>query len=777
MAVVNQPTMLLLIGLLTGYLGLIAILIGRGRERFAVGLRRWLLLALAAATLQMASELIPDDAHLTGPAARAFVGELTPAALRLLLGNLVIVLFTRQALRFLQVPIGRLWLAAGLAWWLVQVGASLTLPGLALGQAGWLGTVAEPDQWPGLVVVSGWAAIGAALSLAAFAVVYRAHLPEVANRALFWALLIPLVLLGVIVSESGTPALAAVGWIAQFAGLLAAVYSVWAYRVVDLRGLLRGLVALSALAGLTALVLFGGLLVADEAVSGSGARRRAMLAGVAIAGAVVAAPLYALAARLIRRLIGEPEQAVAHELRQFSERVTGVLDLDALIEITQRTLSRVLGVRRGGLLFVNRDSTGALLLEPALDEPGDPPGRRGQIDAASPITAQLVSARAPLLQYDLDYGRGYRAASQAEREFFRQMRMSAYAPVAAESRLIGLLCAGPKASDEPFTAPDLELLLAIANQVGVALRNARLVADLRRREAEQAELNRQLSDTKEQLERLDGVKTDFVTIASHELRTPLAQIRGYNDIMDAMNEDGLLDQDEIASMMGHLRKAADRMEYLIEAMLDVSQLDVDAMDLHFAPLAIDSVLQTALEPLHESIRSRKLRVSARGLSSLPPIQGDMQRLVQAFRNVAGNAIKYTPDGGQIDIAGRLHDEEIWITVRDTGIGIDPQNHTLIFEKFFRAHDPSFHSTGATKFMGAGPGLGLTIARGVIEGHGGRIWVESEREDRARLPGSVFTIALPLQPPADVKRVLAIDQARQAYEQRRRTRSADAIRSD
>jgi signal transduction histidine kinase len=214
---------------------------------------------------------------------------------------------------------------------------------------------------------------------------------------------------------------------------------------------------------------------------------------------------------------------------------------------------------------------------------------------------------------------------------------------------------------------------------------------------------------------------------------------------------------------------------LIEAMLDVSQLDVNAMDLQFTPLTADSVIRTALEPLRESIESRKLLVTARGLRNLPPFQGDMQRLVQAFRNVVLNAIKYTPDGGRIEITGRLHDDEIWIVVRDSGIGIDPANHELIFQKFFRTHDPNLHSSGTTKFMGAGPGLGLTIARGVIEGHGGRIWVESEGEDRVKLPGSTFTIALPLRPPAEVRRV-AIDRAQHARDPRRQTRPLNPVKA-
>jgi signal transduction histidine kinase len=376
--------------------------------------------------------------------------------------------------------------------------------------------------------------------------------------------------------------------------------------------------------------------------------------------------------------------------------------------------------------------------------------RPGQLMPNTPMYNRFVSERKALLQYDLDYSATYRNTPPEDWQFFQQTRMSAYAPVIVQGSLVGILCCGAKISDDPFTDFDLELLMTVANQTGVALRNARLVSDLRRREAEQAQLARTISATKEQLERLDNVKTDFITIASHELRTPLAQIRGYTDIMEAMNEQGMLDQDQMAGMTMNLRKAADRLENLIGAMLDVSQLDVNAMDLRFSQTSVEHCMRTAIEPLTDSVKQRKLMLSARGLRDLPPIQADMQRLVQAFRNVVLNAIKYTPDGGRIDISGQTQDDSVIITIKDSGIGIDKENRELIFEKFFRAHDPSLHSTGATKFMGAGPGLGLTIARGVITAHGGKIWVESPGHDPETNPGSTFYISLPITPPEEAK---------------------------
>ena len=241
-------------------------------------------------------------------------------------------------------------------------------------------------------------------------------------------------------------------------------------------------------------------------------------------------------------------------------------------------------------------------------------------------------------------------------------------------------------------------------------------------------------------------------------------MRGYTDIIDTLNEQDELDQDQMSGMVNNLRKATERMEELIAAMLDVSQLDVNAMDLRFTQTSLESVMRMAIEPLTDAVKQRKLTLSARGLRGLPVIQADMQRLVQAFRNVVVNAIKFTPDSGKIDIKAELQPAELsgqqdhlLITVSDSGVGIDKENLELVFRKFYRAYDPSLHSTGTYKFMGAGPGLGLTIAQGVIEGHGGKIWAESPGHNMETFPGTVFYIVLPITPPENARRVLPLPE--------------------
>jgi signal transduction histidine kinase len=131
----------------------------------------------------------------------------------------------------------------------------------------------------------------------------------------------------------------------------------------------------------------------------------------------------------------------------------------------------------------------------------------------------------------------------------------------------------------------------------------------------------------------------------------------------------------------------------------------------------------------------------------------MAALQKVFYHLLINAIKYTPDGGKITISGRQAEPNasdlprggVEIIVSDTGIGIDSRFHELIFAKFYQTGELELHSSGKTKFKGGGPGLGLAIARGIVEAHHGRIWVESPGYDEVKCPGSQFHVILPLRP--------------------------------
>jgi signal transduction histidine kinase len=682
---------------------------------------------------------------------------------------LTLMLTTFSSLVAADLSRQRFWvgfLAFGGVWSLAIIALSQFIP-TSIGQSGWIASSIRQINTPALVMLIGFSIISLGILILAFYSFYVTPLPEVSNRALFWVFNITLILTGYALSVSGTRLLIVLGLSALTVGLAATTYSQMSYRVFDTRNVLGMAIRFLLLITLTAGALFGALVLMNQIelneVTGDVAERTVLAGVLAITIAVLYTPISEIANWAINHMLLGRTIDPIEATKRYSHEMSKAIEINDLVEIAAKTLNAVLRVRRSGVILVSDTGTNYIELAVArggsLTEVAD---QKLKVQTTSPIYHQLVSRQAPLSQFDIEFNPDYRTITDEERTFFRKLQMSAYAPIIMDQALIGLLTAGAKANDAPIFQRDLELLVALSNQTGVALRNTRLVADLRHLNNSMTRLNSNLGDTNERMSKLDSVKTDFVTIASHELRTPLAQVRGYTDIIDALNDQGMLDQDQTRGLVNNLRKATERMEELIAAMLDVSQLDVNAMDLRFSQTSPESVLRMAIEPLTDPIKQRKLTLSARGLRGLPNIEADMQRLVQAFRNVITNAIKFTPDGGRIDITANFHqaakteEDHILIAIQDTGIGIDKSEQELIFSKFYRASDPGLHSTGTYKFMGAGPGLGLTIARGVIEGHGGRIWAESPGQNAESYPGSTFYIRLPLHPPENARRVMPFE---------------------
>lgn len=203
-------------------------------------------------------------------------------------------------------------------------------------------------------------------------------------------------------------------------------------------------------------------------------------------------------------------------------------------------------------------------------------------------------------------------------------------------------------------------------------------------------------------------------------------------------------------------KGSERMKGLVDLMFDVTEADVGEMRLFKGQVYLEDVIDQAAHPFFQAMDERRIAFGKSGIKELPIVEADGTRLVQAFENLIGNALKYTPDGGTIKVEGLTNHLDdlgpvVEIVVADTGIGIDPEHQEKIFEKFFRVDDTLHHSTGKTKFKGAGPGLGLTLVKGIADAHGGRVWVESLGHDEVNCPGSRFHFVVPIQKPSETPR--------------------------
>lgn len=247
-----------------------------------------------------------------------------------------------------------------------------------------------------------------------------------------------------------------------------------------------------------------------------------------------------------------------------------------------------------------------------------------------------------------------------------------------------------------------------------------------------------------ELERLDRSKSDFIAVAAHELKTPLTLIEGYSamlrDQIAALN-----DSDAPLLLLRGVDNGIRRLGEIIEDMIDVSMIDNNMLALNFQPTWINRIFDTLKDDFNNHLLERNISLTIDEFpGSEEMIFADTERLQQAFRNVISNAVKFTPDGGKVNVDGRLLSGFVEVLITDTGIGIDPENQTRIFEKFGGLGDISLHSSGKTKFKGGGPGLGLIITRGILDAHGGSIWVESEGYDEEKCPGSTFHILIPLR---------------------------------
>ena len=256
----------------------------------------------------------------------------------------------------------------------------------------------------------------------------------------------------------------------------------------------------------------------------------------------------------------------------------------------------------------------------------------------------------------------------------------------------------------------------------------------------------ELEKTNRILEQMDQAKTRFIQITAHELRTPLTLVQGYAQILQVKAK-GV---ENFTKYSGGILEGSSRMSEIIDSMLDISRIDTNQLELMPSETEIHLVIEKVDKTFRAALQERNISLTTVGLAGLPVIMADKDLLYKVFYHVIGNAIKYTPDGGQVTVSGRFVGDgpqsEIEIEVCDTGVGIDRENQELVFEKFYQTGEVLLHSSGKTKFKGGGPGLGLAIARGIVNAHRGRIWLESPGHDEATNPGTTVFVRLPVKGP-------------------------------
>ncbi|MFZ6026855.1 MAG: ATP-binding protein [Chloroflexota bacterium] len=256
-----------------------------------------------------------------------------------------------------------------------------------------------------------------------------------------------------------------------------------------------------------------------------------------------------------------------------------------------------------------------------------------------------------------------------------------------------------------------------------------------------------LQEAYQQLAQLDQNKTDFISVASAELRSPLMVVSQYNKTL--LLSPTIQTNSGLVRMITEMSMALQRLEDVVGTMLDVARVDHQELALNVQEVAIEPILAQLQRDYDKVLRARELTLSIQYAAiPMPKIRGDAEALYKIFNHLLQNAIKFTPNSGYIAIRGRVVRFEgpgldgVEVVVQDTGLGIAPEQHELVFSKFYQTGKVSLHNS-KLNFKGGGAGLGLAIVRGLVEAHGGRVWVESPGFDEETFPGSSFYVRLPI----------------------------------
>jgi len=351
-------------------------------------------------------------------------------------------------------------------------------------------------------------------------------------------------------------------------------------------------------------------------------------------------------------------------------------------------------------------------------------------------------------------------------------------PLTAKGKTIGVLFLF-SLSKQIFSREEVNLLLAIGKQVGIALEGAQLFEDLqwqhRLTRASNREIERsrrllrenldKMEEANRALERLDRMKSNFLALASHELRTPLTYVLSGSELLLSTMGDRLSGEEN--QILDAIYQGGMRLERIVQDLIEVAQIESQSLYLAREKIDLPHLLAELLQEYRPVFEKRDLTFTFDEFPASLELHGDAHHLKRAFGRLLENAIKFTPEGGRIALQFAIQTPRdirrqepllrpfspgffqafpagplLRITLRDSGVGIDPEEQVQVFEKFYGVGEITHHFTSRTRFGGKGVGLGLTLVKGLVEAHGGMVWVES-RGTKEQETGSAFHLLLPL----------------------------------
>ena len=467
-------------------------------------------------------------------------------------------------------------------------------------------------------------------------------------------------------------------------------------------------------------------------------------------------------------------------LNSIIAKANASLDLHTVLDITLQETMEVFDAGGGAIHLLEEGHILTLVAKKNLTDRLIT--ATGQKDITADSSCRLVATRQCYSLSDLSRS----GCSMAWHTKENGWQSTVGIPLFAKNSLIGVMHIMSNV-ERHYTPEDIIFFTTMGNQIGIVIEHARLFAELNWKTAEILRSHRLLEKNSRQLalsenrlrknlalveranlelERLDRMKSHFLGMISHEFKTPLTAILGSADFLLAHSEMEV-DDDELC-LLNIIHKGGTRLNEIITDLLKVARLEAKASPVSKTTLHLEDILNILMDQFTPVLRERNQHVIFQGIESLPYFSGDKECLCDVFARLLENAVKFTPDGGEMVISASVADRitlagkrdllahfnpsfydmmgnasYLQVEVRDSGVGIAPDERRNIFDTFYEIGDIRYHTSGKEKFQGKGAGLGLAIVKGLIEAHGGMVWVESPVSESSGRSGSAFFVVIPL----------------------------------
>jgi GAF domain-containing protein len=405
-------------------------------------------------------------------------------------------------------------------------------------------------------------------------------------------------------------------------------------------------------------------------------------------------------------------------LGEVSRALSSTLDLETVLNTIVARANQLAGT--AGCSIYEYDEAGDLFrlrassyADPVELATLDPVGRATPIPGGQGMAGRAAALRQPVQVPDIAVEGAYESPIRGPL-LDAGYRSLLTVPLLLEEHVIGALSISRKTPGE-FEPEVVRLLSTFATQSALAIQNARLF--------------REIEDKGRQLEAASRHKSEFLANMSHELRTPLNAIIGFSEVLSERMFGELNEKQE--EYLKDIYASGQHLLSLINDILDLSKVEAGRMELELADFSLPAAIDNALILVRERASRRGIKLGSAIDDRVGMIRGDERKVKQVLLNLLSNALKFTPEGGRIDVRATLNDGMAEISVADTGVGIAPEDQGAIFEEF--------RQVGTADKKVEGTGLGLALSRKFIELHGGRIWVQSQVGQ-----GSTFTFTLPVQ---------------------------------